>query len=92
MMVLVAVKQQMVYGPAGANGVPVFVTIATELEQLLEIERVQILLLLAAAGILSCISSSRKIPDSFHPYQDHLLRCWAISLIYSPSCIPCRGG
>ena len=49
MMVLAAVKQQMVYGPAGANGVPVFVTIVTELEQLLELERV--LPLLVAAGI-----------------------------------------
>ena len=53
MMLLVAVKQQMVYGPAGANGVPVFVTIATELEQLLELERV--LPLLAAAGIFKAV-------------------------------------
>ena len=53
MMVLAAVKQQMVYGPAGANGVPVFVTIATELGQLLELERV--LPLLAAAGIFKAV-------------------------------------
>ena len=52
-MVLAAVKQQMVYGPAGANGVPVFVTTAMELEQLLELEGV--LPLLVAAGIFQAV-------------------------------------